>query len=153
MSVVKSKRGQSKVEFEMIYFKLANGVDTLVEHEFFAEGMLAIKNKMFLEMRSRTLEELTDKLLYHIKIANSIYPTCIAEWEERRVSIGKAIGTCYAILTNLQRIMIRLRIPDEKYIIDTENIMRMINSLKAWRKSDNKLKEKLIGNNDQKVCF
>lgn len=153
MSVVKSKRGQSKIEFEMIYFKLADGVDTLVEHEFFAEGMLAIKNKVFLEMRSRTLEELTDKLLYHIKIANSIYPTCMGEWEERRVSIGKAIGSCYAILTNLQRIMIRLRIPDEKYVIDIENIMRMINSLKAWRKSDNKLKEKLIGNNDQKVCF
>ena len=148
MSVVKSKRGQSKVEFEMIYFKLADGIDTLVEHEFFAEGMLAIKNKMFLEMRSRSLEDLTDKLLYHIKIANSIYPTCITEWEERRVSIGKAIGkaigTCYAILTNMQRIMMRLRIPDNKYVTDIENCIRMINSLKAWRKSDNKLKESLL---------
>lgn len=146
MSVVKSKRGQSKVEFEMIYFRLADGVDTLVEHEFFAEGMLAIKNKMFLEMRSRALEDLTDRLLYHIKIANSIYPTCIAEWEERRVSIGKAIGTCYAILTNMQRIMMRLRIPDNKYVTDIENCIRMINSLKAWRKSDNKLKDSFSNN-------
>ena len=143
MSVVKSKRGQSKVEFEMIYFRLADGIDTLVEHEFFAEGMLAIKNKTFLEMRSRALEDLTDKLLYHIKIANSIYPTCLAEWEERRVTIGKAVGVCYAILTHYQRVMIRLRVNDEKYAMDVRNIMRMINSLKAWRKSDNKLKEKL----------
>jgi hypothetical protein len=143
MSVVKSKRGKSNVEFEQIYFQLADGIDNLVEHDFYAEGQLAQKNRVFLDIRSRTLEDLTDKLLYYIKIANSIYPTCMAEWEERRVTIGKAIGICYAILTNYQRIMIRLRVPDNKYTMDVRNIMRMINSLKAWRKSDNKLKADL----------
>lgn len=143
MSVVKSKRNKSGDEFEMILFQLVDGIDNLVEHDFYAEGMLAIKNKMFLDMRSRALEELTDKLVFYIKIANSIYPLCITEWEERRVAQGKAIGTCYAILTNMQRIMMRLRIPDNKYTLDIQNIMRMINSLKAWRKSDNKLKTKL----------
>ena len=143
MSVVKSKRNKSGVEFEMILFQLVDGIDNLVEHDFYAEGMLAVKNKMFLDMRSRALEDLTDKLVFYIKIANSIYPQCIAEWEERRVAQGKAIGTCYAILTNMQRIMMRLRIPDNKYTLDIQNIMRMINSLKAWRKSDNKLKTKL----------
>ena len=64
----------------------------------------------------------------------------MAEWEERRVSIGKAIGSCYAILTNYQRIMMRLRVHDDKYTSDVRNLVRMINSLKAWRKSDNKLK-------------
>ena len=143
MSVVKSKRNKSGVEFEMILFQLVDGIDNLVEHDFYAEGMLAVKNKMFLEMRSRALEDLTDKLVFYIKIANSIYPQCIDEWEERRVAQGKAIGTCYAILTNMQRIMMRLRIPDNKYTLDIQNVMRMINSLKAWRKSDNKLKTKL----------
>lgn len=143
MSVVKSKRGKSNVEFEQIYFQLADGIDNLVEHDFYAEGLLAQKNRVFLDIRSRTLEDLTDNLLYYIKIANSIYPTCMTEWEERRVTIGKAIGICYAILTNYQRIMIRLRVPDNKYTMDVRNIMRMINSLKAWRKSDNKLKADL----------
>ena len=143
MSVPKSKRSQSKVEFEMIFFQVADGVDNLVEHQFFAEGLLAEKNKVFMDIRCQTLERLTDDLLYHIKIANSIYPQCMAEWEERRVEIGKAIGCCFAILTNLQRIMTRLRIPDNKYTLDIKNIARMINSLRAWRKSDNKLKEKL----------
>ncbi len=143
MSVVKSKRNKSGVEFEMILFQLADGIDNLVEHDFYAEGMLAVKNKMFLDMRSRALEELTDKLVFYIKIANSIYPQCITEWEERRVAQGKAIGTCYAILTNMQRIMMRLRISDNKYTLDIHNVMRMINSLKAWRKSDNKLKTRL----------
>lgn len=37
MSVVKSKRGKSRVEFEMNYFRLADGIDNLVENYFFAE--------------------------------------------------------------------------------------------------------------------
>lgn len=140
MSVVKSKRSQSKIEFEVIYFQVVEGVDNLVEHDFYAEGDLAQKNRVFLNARCMSLERLTDSLLYYIKIANSIYPICMAEWEERRVSIGKAIGSCYAILTNYQRIMMRLRVPDDKYTSDVRNLVRMINSLKAWRKSDNKLK-------------
>lgn len=140
MSVVKSKRSQSKIEFEMIYFQVVEGVDNLVEHDFYAEGDLAQKNRVFLNARCMSLERLTDSLLYYIKIANSIYPICMAEWEERRVSIGKAIGSCYAILTNYQRIMMRLRVPDDKYTSDVRNLVRMINSLKVWRKSDNKLK-------------
>lgn len=143
MSVVKSKRTQSKIEFEVIYFRVADGVDFLVEHDFFAEGDLAIKNRTFIDIRSRNLEDLTDRLLYYIKIANSLYPTCLTEWEERRTSIGKAIGTCYAILTNYQRVMMRLRVPDGKYTEEVRNLMRMINSLKAWRKSDNKLRAAL----------
>ncbi len=143
MSVVKSKRTQSKIEFEMIYFLVADGVDNLVEHDFYADGELARKNRVFLNIRGQSLERQTDNLLYYIKMANSIYPQCMAEYEERRVLIGKAIGTCYSILTNYQRVMQRLRIPDGKYSVEIRNLMRMINSLKSWRKSDNKIKDKL----------
>lgn len=143
MSVVKSKRTQSKIEFEMIYFLVADGVDNLVEHDFYADGELARKNRVFLNLRGQSLERQTDNLLYYIKMANSIYPQCMAEYEERRVLIGKAVGTCYSILTNYQRVMQRLRIPDGKYSIEIKNLMRMINSLKSWRKSDNKIKDKL----------
>ena len=143
MSVVKSKRTQSSIEFEKIYFNVANGVDNLVEHNFYADGDLLERNRVFLDIRCRSLEELTDTLLYHIKIANSIYPTCMTEWEERRTYIGKAIGTCYAILTHYQRIMMRLRIPDNKYVSYITDIEKMINSLKAWRKSGNKIKTTL----------
>ena len=143
MSVVKSKRTQSKIEFEMIYFLVADGVDNLVEHDFYADGELARKNRVFLNIRGQSLERQTDNLLYYIKMANSIYPQCMAVYEERTVLIGKAIGTCYSILTNYQRVMQRLRIPDGKYSIEIKNLMRMINSLKSWRKSDNKIKDKL----------
>lgn len=138
--VVKGKRNQSKVEFEQLYFSVADAVDDLVEHDFYANKEVVQKNRIFLDIRAKTLEKLTDDLLYYIKIANSIYPICITEWEERRTFIGKAIGVCYALLTHYQRIMMRLKVPDNKYIINIQNIIKMINSLKAWRKSDNRLK-------------
>lgn len=140
MSVVKSKRNQSKVEFESVYFKIADNIDNLVESNFWADQNTVNCNRQFIASRGMTLERLTDSLLYYIKIANSIYPSCMLEWEERRVAIGKAIGTCYAILTNYQRVMMRLKVNDNKYVQDIRDIMKMINSLKAWRKSDNKLK-------------
>ena len=98
-------------------------------------------------MRYAALEKLTDDLLYNIKIANSIYPTCMTEWEERRLAMGKAIGTCYAILTHYQRIMMRLKISDNKYNDDIRIVIRMINSLKAWRKSNYKLRDTFNNNN------
>lgn len=143
MSVVKSKRNESKNEFEALYFKLADSVDNFVEHDFYASHEQLERNKTFLQVRCTALEKLTDDLLYYIKIANSIYPTCIIEWEERRLAMGKAIGVCYAILTHYQRIMMRLRIPDNKYTEDIKTVIRMIHSLKAWRKSDNKLRANL----------
>ena len=107
MSVPKSKRGKSKVEFEMAYFKLADGLDNLVENYFWADYETIQKHKLFIRLRAEAIEKLTDELVFHIKIANSIYPTCMAEWEERRVEMGKAIGTCYALLTHLQRVMMQ----------------------------------------------
>ena len=140
MSVVKSKRSKSSIEFERLYFLMTDGMDNLVQHDFWAEGLLAEKNRKFLDARANTLQKLTDDLLFHIKVANSIYPTCMLELEERRLSMDRAIGTCFTILTCLQRIMQRLRIPDNKYTLDITNIQKLINSLKAWRKSDNKFK-------------
>ena len=148
MSVPKGKRSKSNVEFEMIYFKLADAIDNLVEHEFFADGLLAQKNKVFMEIRCRSLERLTDELLYYIKIANSIYPMCMEEWEQRRVCMGKAIGVCFAILSHLQRIMTRLRIPDTRYVEDIKIIDKMINSLRAWRQSDYKRRNKFVEKNN-----
>lgn len=55
MSVVKGKRKKSKVEFEYLYFKVADSVDTLIECNFHANKEQLEKNKMFLQIRSMSL--------------------------------------------------------------------------------------------------
>ena len=64
MSVVKSKRSQSKVEFEMIYLNVAEGIDRLTENKFFADPDTLYNNQVFLATRSHTLQRLSDTLLY-----------------------------------------------------------------------------------------
>lgn len=147
MSVPKNRRKKSSVDFEMIYFRLVDGIDELMAHDFFAEGLLADKNRTFLQIRCESLQRYTDDLLQYIKMANSIYPQCLAELDERRLAQDKAIGVCYAILTVLQRILMRLRVPGSKYVVDIQNIEQMINSLRAWRKSDNRLRDKIVAAN------
>ena len=110
MSVPKSRRKKSSVDFEMVYLRLVDGIDELMAHDFFAEGLLADKNRTFLQIRCESLQRYTDDLLQYIKMANSIYPQCLAELDERRLAQDKAIGVCYAILTVLQRILMRLRV-------------------------------------------
>ena len=100
MSVPKNRRKKSSVDFEMIYFRVADGIDELIAHDFFAEGLLADKNRTFLQIRCESLQRYTDDLLYHIKIANSIYPQCEAELNERRLAQDKAVG---CVLRHLDR--------------------------------------------------
>ena len=69
MSVPKSRRSKSKVEFEMTYFKLADGLDNLVENYFWAEYDTIQKHKLFIRLRAEAIEKLTDELVFHIKIA------------------------------------------------------------------------------------
>ena len=142
MSVPKGKRNESKKEFERLLFQVADDVDNFVEHNFFAEDGIISKNNDFIRLRKYSVEKLSDELLYNIRIASSIYPQNKMEFEERRLYMDKAIGTCFAILTQYQRILRRLRISDEKYASSILVLSHMINSLKAWRKSDNKLKDK-----------
>ena len=60
-------------------------LDNLVENYFWADLETIQQHKLFIRLRAEAIEKLTDELVFHIKIANSIYPTCMAEWEERRV--------------------------------------------------------------------
>ena len=46
MSVVKNKRNKSSIEFESLYFKLADNIDNLVEHKFYASKELIERNTM-----------------------------------------------------------------------------------------------------------
>ena len=64
MSVPKSKRGKSKVEFEMTYFKLADGVDFLVDNQFFADYEQMQEHKIFISSRSMSLERLTENYCF-----------------------------------------------------------------------------------------
>ena len=80
-----------------------------------------------------------------ITMANCIYVTCISEYEERRKYQDLAIGYCMRIKQELQFIVDAFprKININKYARSIKLADKEIVLIKAWRKSDKKLKEKL----------
>jgi len=84
------------------------------------------------------------KTTEYIFSANSIYPTNLAEYEERRMFQNKAIGQCYRLLQELQYTVEILPVDISKYAKFIEGIEKEIHLLKGWRKHDNKFKKGIV---------
>lgn len=78
--------------------------------------------------------------------ANSIYPTCMAEYEQRRLMQDRALGKCYGLAQELQYVIESLPVNVNKYTRFAESIQTEINLIKGWRQSDNRLKRALSTN-------
>lgn len=76
----------------------------------------------------------------HVFIANSIYPMYPEELIQRRVHQDEALGQCYRLLQELQYTIEVLPVDVNAYTRFAEMVQAEINLIKAWRKSDNKLK-------------
>lgn len=141
-NVPKSERNESRREFDAVYFKMADDLANCAYNHFGVDQDKYEKNKAFVDDKCRELLATGDLILRYIRIANT-YPYTLKDYETRRDCMNRAIGLCYALLTNYQITMHRLKVSDSKYTGDIEDILHMINSLKKWRASDNRFKKEL----------
>ena len=158
MSVVVSKRTQS--QFEVIYYvnTMRCEFETLLLRNFGLKNYDEIIRKRynptlddeekFEYINSRIIKEkeyisdLLRSVAHNITMANSIYATNIYECNERRIYQDRAVCICYSIKNELQHIMTFYNIDINKLIPYQDMLDNQINLIKAWRKSDNKLKNK-----------
>lgn len=138
LGVVKGDRRESKVEFDNTYFKIYEDCVRLTSNNFGAKEEIALKYAQYTYSTKKNVLKIVNDIGTNIRIANSIFPTCVEELRERRISQDKAIGLCFDLLTKYQLVMKMLKIKDDKYIIEIKNIIHEINCLKSWRTSDNK---------------
>ncbi len=80
----------------------------------------------------------------HITIANSIFPNSIYECDLRRQHQDIAIGQCEFLLQELQYIMSVIPLNVNKLMPYVEMVEKEVALLKAWRKSDNPMRNKII---------
>ena len=85
----------------------------------------------------------------NIHQGNSIYPTCMSEWELRRKYQDEAVGDVSDLLAEMQYVIDIVPVDAKKYMPIVELIKREIALLKGWRKSDNKLKKKFETSNSK----
>ena len=81
-------------------------------------------------------------MVHHITAAYSIWPTCEAERQERRVNQDRAIADCESLYKSFDLILDVLPINADKFLPYAEQIEREIALLKGWRKGDNKRQKK-----------
>jgi len=89
------------------------------------------------KLRSSIWDILRD-LMLNITKAYTIWATCRAEADERRIAQDRAIACCESLLKELELAVEVLPIDAEKYMRYVDMVDREIALLKGWRKSDNK---------------
>lgn len=99
----------------------------------------------FIKKRRDAVDDTLNRIIRHITIANKIFPTCTAELEARRLHQDKAIGECYVLEQELQYCMEILPVSTKRYFRCADFIIEEVKLIKAWRKSDNKFKDKIKG--------
>ena len=160
--VKKSERKESKLQTIHNAYKIRILVTKLAENDLYIsrnkiEDIIAEKIKRFpnddqQKIKERTYQYFEERVKYstnnvielatgisrHLRIANTIFPTYISEFEERRLEMDRAMSCCNALQDELQYIGECLYADLNKYTNLVLLIQQEFNMIKALRQSDNR---------------
>lgn len=97
-------------------------------------------DEWFIQDERKAVTDCLRSIGEHVYVANSIYPTCLTELEERRVHQDLAIGYCYTLVQELQYAIETLPVDVNTFLRFGADIQKEVDLIKGWRKSDNKFK-------------
>lgn len=98
----------------------------------------------FIPDEQKSILNLCRNMIHEIFLANEIYPQHLCECDERRLHQDLAIGYCENLIQELQYVITTLHVNIEKYETITKMIVHEQNLIKGWRKSDNKVRKKIL---------
>jgi len=78
-----------------------------------------------------------------VRAANSIYPTTLSEYDQRREYQNKALVDCELIIKEMQRVVDIFNVDINIYKRVTESLYKEKDLIKKWRQHDNRLKTRL----------
>lgn len=98
----------------------------------------------FIPDEQKSIFNLCRNMIHEIFLANEIYPQHLCECDERRLHQDLAIGYCENLIQELQYVITTLHVNIEKYETITKMIVHEQQLIKGWRKSDNKVRKKIL---------
>ena len=81
----------------------------------------------------------------HLRAANTIWPTNMSEFEERRLEMDRALICCNKLQDELQYIAETLPADKNKYMNIVLEVQALFDMIKKLRQSDNRFLKKLQG--------
>ena len=160
MSVIKSKRSLSKLEFYHNARKLRENITNLLLRDFGVRDKIrkirTEENKeltiieeypewLIITIRNNIISVMRNMML-NITAGNTIYPTNTSELELRRRYQTGAIINCEQLLEEMIYCADILPVKMVKFLPFVESIEFEIKLLKGWRKSSNDLAKKIKEN-------
>lgn len=160
--VKKSERKESKLEVIHNAYMIRMAVTKLAENNFYIssnkiEKVIAEKITRFPEEEQKIIKErtyqyfkqqlnrVTNRTLdyacgisQHLRIANTIFPTYMSEFEERRLEMDRAMACCNALQDELQYAGECLYSDLNKYMNLVLQIQKEFNMIKSLRQTDNR---------------
>ena len=162
MSVLKNKRGLSKLEFYHNARKMRKEITKLVLRDFgihsrgkrFKEETNSQQPEGYydelLEEFSRSVRQLLRNLMLNITAGNTIYPTSNDELMLRRRYQNGAIINCQQLHQEILYLEDVIPVKASMFIPYIELIQFEEKLLRGWRKSNNKLQEQITAKKQEK---
>jgi len=160
--IKKSERKESKLEVIHNAYIIRMAVTKLAENNFFIsdskiQNIIADKIKIFPEDEQKRIKERTYNyfkqqinrttnrvidaacgISQHLRKANTIFPTYMSEFEERRLEMDRAMACCNALQDELQYAGECLYADLNKYTHLVLEIQKEFNMIKSLRQADNR---------------
>ena len=162
MSVLVSKRRESKLEPITYSIQLHEMLTELAQRDFgvkdldqlvrvrYANGIDKMEDfgryRGLMRLEREKIDQLGYLLTNNLRGANSIYPTSMHEYEQRRDYQNFGIVNCEQLIKELQRIVELFNVDINVYERCIKAIEQEIVLIKKWRQRDNKIKSYLQGN-------
>lgn len=162
MSVLVSNRKESKFEAITYSIELHNMLIELMQRSFGVRDLEHFvrlryaygkddredfsKYRYLMQNHKNRIDQLASLLTSNVRAANSIYPTSVHEYEQRRDYQNNALVNCEQLINELQRVVEIFEVDINVYRRYVKAIDREIGLIKKWRQRDNKIKSYLQGN-------
>ena len=156
MSVLKANRKESKFEALTFSIELHNILIEFMQRDFGIRDLndyvvarfacrksdreAFAKYRFLLGEFKQRIDSHASNLTGNVRAANSIFPTTMAEYEQRRYYQNSALVDCERIVKELQRLVEVFKVDINAYRRYIEAIDREIGLIKKWRQKDNKIK-------------
>ena len=138
--------GYSRKKLEAHVHKMTDYVQDPEEREKMSKTIKEVQdsfNSWFIKRERDRVADFCQGITEHLRAANSIWPQNIAEYEERRLEMDRAIVSCEKLQDELQYIAETLPADKNKYMNIVLEVEAEADTLKALRKADNRFKKKI----------
>ena len=138
--------GYSQKKLEAHLKKMTEHVQDTEEREKMSNAIREAEdgfNSWFIQRERDRVADFYQGITEHLRAANTIWPTNMAEFEERRLEMDRALVCCNKLQDELQYIAETLLADKNKYMNIVLEVQAEFDMIKKLRQSDNRFLKKL----------